>query len=317
MTVSKRLNLARFFKGEGLESDTVTLSQRRIFILPTRAGISFMLILFAMFLAAINYNNSLAYLLTFLLTSIAIISMLHCHRNLQGLQLRTSTPQPSFAKQDVHFALHIHNPSHRAKLAIRLGWPKQPPLGCDLAINEGQWLTLHDKAIKRGWQPMQRITLYSRYPLGLFHAWSHIHFDQRVLIYPQPLTRQQLPQQRTLATGTDGSLGKGSDDFSGQRPYHPGDSLRHINWKALARERGVLTKQFSGNQADELMLDWSMVAGLELELKLSQLCQWVIQAHQSNLRYGLTLPDQQILASSGQAHYQQCLTALALYGERR
>lgn len=310
----KRLNLARFFKGEGAESGTITLNQRRIYILPTRAGISFMLILFAMFMAAINYNNSLAYLLTFLLTSLAIVSILHCHRNLQGISLRSTAPEANFAKQPLNFPVYLHNPSSRARVAIKLGWPKQKPQCCDLAPGASHWLQLTDQAAQRGWQPMQRITLYSRYPLGLFHAWSHINFNNPALIYPQPIGTHQLPPQSSVSQGSEGSLGQGSHDFAGQRPYHPGDSMRHINWRALAREHGMLTKQFTGNQSDLLLLDWQMVENLPLELKLSQLCRWVVEAQQANLRYGINLPGQQIPVGSGLSHYQQCLAALALYG---
>ena len=315
MSLRESLNLRRFFKGEGPESGTIVLSQRKVFILPSRAGIIFVLILFAMFLAAINYNNSLAYLLTFLLTSVAIVSILHCHRNLQGIELRCAPPEAGFAKQSLSFPIYLYNPSARERIAIKLGWPHQPPQICDLAPESGHWLQLKLAVEKRGWQVMPRLTLYSRYPLGLFHVWSHIHFDNRALVYPQAVGNHQLPLQSTASQGSEGTLGRGSNDFAGQRPYHAGDSMRHINWRALARERGLLTKQFTGNQSEQLILDWQQLDNLPLELKLSQLCLWVIEAHRANLQYGLQLPNQQLPINSGVAHYQQCLKLLALYGE--
>jgi uncharacterized protein (DUF58 family) len=39
----------------------------------------------------------------------------------------------------------------------------------------------------------------------------------------------------------------------------------------------------------------------------------VITAQQENHHYGLRLPGQAIEPDSGQAHYHQCLRALALY----
>ena len=40
------------------------LGTRQIYILPTRHGLLFALVLVALALAAVNYNNALAYLLT-------------------------------------------------------------------------------------------------------------------------------------------------------------------------------------------------------------------------------------------------------------
>ncbi len=315
MSLSARLNLARFFTGEGPESGTITLTQRRIYILPTQTGVSFGMILLAMFLAAVNYNNSLAYLLVFLLTSVVIISILHCFRNLQGLQLRSGTPQAVFAGEPLKFPVHLYNPSPRQRLAIKLGWPKQEPQRLDLQPREGKWIYLDAPTTTRGRHPMERITLYTRFPLGLFHAWSHLQFEASALVYPQPSGQHRLPDVPFQQQGGEGDRGRGSDDFVGQRPYHPGDSLHHLNWKALARERGLLTKQFGGDRSDELKLDWQMVEAQPVESKLSQLCYWVMQAEQNHLRYGLEIPGSQIPVGQGQQHYERCLSALALYGK--
>lgn len=315
MSFNIRLNLARFFKGEGAESGTITLTQRRIFILPTRAGISFVIILFAMFLAAINYNNSLAYLLTFLLTSVSIVSILHCFRNLQGLEIESRNPHAVFAGEALKFPIHLYNPSPRQRLAIKLGWPKQPPQQVDLQPQQRKWININHAPLPRGQHTMGRITLYTRFPLGLFHAWSHAQFEVSALVYPKPNGIFHLPSAPFQQQGAEGDRGRGSDDFVGQRPYHPGDSLRHLNWKALARERGLLTKQFGGDRSDELKLSWQMVGDQLLEEKLSQLCRWVVQAEQGHLRYGLEIPGANIPIGQGQQHYEQCLNALALYGQ--
>lgn len=316
MPLLQRLKMSRFFAGEGPETGTITLNQRRIYILPTRAGISFIVILFAMFLASINYNNSLAFMLTFLLTSVSIVSILHCFRNLQGLQLHSTPPQPVFAGEPLQLPIYLFNPSPRQRLGIKLGWPKQAPLHVDLAPQQGEWLQLAMPTQQRGWHTIGKITLYTRFPLGLFHAWSHVQFDISGLAYPKPGGEPRLPLDQALYMGAEGSHGRGSDDFIGQRPYHPGDSLRHLNWRALAREQGLLTKQFGGDRTDELTLSWQMVAALPLEMKLSQLARWILQAEQNNLRYGLELPGSRLAPGHGESHRQACLKILALYGQQ-
>ncbi len=316
MFFNQKLKLQRFFQGEGPEVGTITLNQRRIFILPTRSGVGFALILFAMFLAAINYNNSLAYLLTFLLTSVAIISILHCYRNLHGLQLSAETPRAIFAGEMIKLPLQINNPSTYGRFAIKPGWAKQIPLKCDLLPQQNQWLTLSLPSERRGLMAIPRLVIYTRYPLGMFHAWSYAQFDLHALVYPKPQGQEQLPSEQFHYQGSEGDRGRGSDDFVGQRHYHPGDSLHHLNWKALARERGILTKQFGGDRAEELVLSWQMVGNLPLEMRLSQLCRWLITAQNQQLSYGLEIPGKRIPPGNGQAHLHQCLKTLALYGEQ-
>lgn len=58
------------FKRHGVDPDPVTLPSRRIYILPTGLGVAFSLMLFAMFIGAMNYANNLALGLTFLLGSL-------------------------------------------------------------------------------------------------------------------------------------------------------------------------------------------------------------------------------------------------------
>jgi uncharacterized protein (DUF58 family) len=105
----------------------------------------------------------------------------------------------------------------------------------------------------------------------------------------------------------------GHDDFAGLRRYHPGDSSRHIDWKAVARGHEILTKQFTDTTGDEIWLDWDLLQNLDPEQRLSQLCQWVLDLHRSNCNYGLKLPDCRIEPGRGEAHKHECLTRLALF----
>jgi uncharacterized protein (DUF58 family) len=92
--------------------------------------------------------------------------------------------------------------------------------------------------------------------------------------------------------------------------------VRHVHWKAVAREQGLHTKQFAGETAQELWLAWELLPGLAPEEKLSHLCRWVLEADSGGLAYGLRLPARTIPPGSGPAQRSQCLEALALFGER-
>jgi len=304
----------RLFRRDRPEQGPVTLGSRRVYIIPSRSGVVFAVILLAMLIGAINYQNSLAFVLTFLLTSLSVVSMIHTVRNLYGLRIRAGHPRAVFAGDTARFPLNLENREGQARHALKMMFPDQEPITLDLQENGGQWFELTLPAIRRGYLAPGRITLYSRFPLGLFHAWGYINLSMRCLVYPRPDDSRGLPPQMLQDRGSVGDQGKGSDDFASLRPYHAGDSLRHIHWKALAREQGLMTKQFGGGITEELWLHWEQLGNLTVEQRLSRLTRWVLEADSLGLAYGLELPDQSIAPARGEVHRNRCLEALALFG---
>ena len=82
----------------------------------------------------------------------------------------------------------------------------------------------------------------------------------------------------------------GDEEFNMLRAYRPGDAPRQIAWKALAREQGLLTKEFSAMASSELWLDWEDARGADVEARLAVLCHWVLQAEDFGQSFGLRLP---------------------------
>lgn len=304
----------QLFRRDAPETGPVTLGRRRVYIIPTRTGLVFALILLAMLMGAVNYQNSLAFVLTFLLTGLSVVSMIHTFRNLHSLTLRAGHQQPVFSGEQARFSVNVENHGGRARYALNLFLGDQEPVTLDLPQNGGQWLTLPLATQRRGLLPPGRITIYTRFPLGLFHAWSYVHLDMPCLVYPRPAMRRGLPRELLDSRGTLGDQGNGSDDFAALRTYHTGDSLRHVHWKAAAREQGLLTKQFGGGVTEELWLRWEQTGSLPLEERLSQLTRWVLEADALGLAYGLALPDTEFKPARGESHRRRCLKALALYG---
>ena len=169
----------------------------------------------------------------------------------------------------------------------------------------------------RGIIPLERIMIYTYFPLGLFRAWSYINIDQNCIVYPKPAGTRALPVTNTENAAGNFGTNDGSDDFAGFRSYRPGDSIRKIAWKTLAREQGLLIKKFSGNAVNEVILQWEDVLNLEsIEQRLSQLCQWVLEADKKNIVYSLVVPDKTIKAGTGNTHQHQCLECLARFGNK-
>jgi len=312
----KQLETAFFPRKHPLDADTITLNQKRIYILPSRSGLILAVVLFAMLLGAINYNNSLAYALTFLLISVTTVSILHTWRNLYKLQINIGECPPVHKGAMIQVPIAVNNPDTYQHLAIKLAWPGQEPTHIDLKPKEQHWVQLTTPAIQRGYQTIGKLVIYSRYPLGLFQAWGNLYFDARCLVYPTPSENKQLPPVNSYNNADSGENKEGSDDFTGQRKYQNGDSMRHVNWKALAKGHRLLTKQFGGESPNELVLSWHQTDKTEVEKRLSQLTRWILEAHQIGLHFGLELPHLQLPVDHGDPHLHRCLKALALYGKQ-
>lgn len=295
------------------QAGPINLDRRRVYILPTRAGLLFTFVLLAMLIGAINYNNSLAYALTFLLASLTVVSILYTFRNLHGLIVHAGHPAEVFAGGSVHFPIALES-HHGERLAIAVQLDHGEPLFADVAQGEKRWIELHLTSLQRGWLPLPRLTVSTLYPLGLFRAWGNLRFDARALIYPSPATDQPMPIPEVAGCMTGGDLGHGSDDFAQLRPYHPGDSLHHVHWKAYAREMGLLVKQFGASRSPELWISWQAATARDIESRLSQLCRWVLDAEVAGFAYGLLMPGHRVEPARGDAHRRRCLEILALHG---
>jgi len=305
---------------------TIRLNLLRIYVLPTRQGIIFSILLLAMLFGSINYNNSMAFILTFLLSSLFIVSILHTCRNLAELEISGSRPEPVFAGDTTHFPVLLNN-NGRARFAIRfICYPKRKnkrsainisfqPIFIDVKANDNQRAHIPVPTKTRGLLRLGRIMISTSFPLGLFRAWTYIDINQRCVVYPKPAGIFELPlHQMENLLGQQGLM-TGTDDFAGFRAYHPGDSIRIIAWKALAQEHGLLVKRFSGHETNEVVFQFDDLAYLNtIEERISQLCRWVIEAEKKGLAYSLKLPDIEIETGIGNAHMCQCLDALAKFG---
>ena len=302
------------FQLRGPERGEITLVQRRIFILPTRAGLVFGAVLVLMLTGAVNYALSLGFILTFLLGSLAITGMLYTFRNLAGLRITAARTNPVFAGDTAQFAVAIHNPTRTDRYSVALVHGRNAADFIDIPAERTTIAHASVPALRRGLMRPGRMTLYTRFPLGLYRAWSYVDLDTHCVVYPRPAPAG-LPLPPLRPTGHDGSgTGYGQDDFAGLRQYHAGDSPRHIAWKAYARGQALLTKQFSGRNTVELWLSLDLVPErVDLEEKLSRLARWVIDAHAGGLAYGLRLPGRNVAIGMGEAQRDRCLEALAIF----
>ena len=302
------------FQLRGAETGSIVLVQRRVFILPSRHGMLYVAALLLMLIGSINYSLSLGFVLTFLLTALGVNSILHTFRNLAHLRISPGRAQPVYAGDLAHFALLIDNPGALDRYSIGATRNRKDAIFADVPARQVTTVSIAVPAPHRGILKPGRITLFTRFPLGLCYAWAYVELDVSCLVYPRPeASRIPLPMAAPHA-GQGFAHGSGQEDFSGLRSYHPGDSPRHIAWKAAARGQGLLTKQFSGRADTELWLDWQATPEtLGIEGRLSRLARWVIEAHAAGLSFGLRLPGVILPPAPGNAQHDRCLEALALF----
>ena len=302
------------WRSREIETGPIRLGARRLYILPTRAGLVYAALLLSLLIGAMNYAVSLAYLFTFWLAALGVVAMLHTQRNLAGLSLRPLPIAPIFAGESARCIMQVDNPGGLQRSRIALSHPTGGLTVADVSAHGQSELSLALLQPRRGWHPVGRLDIHSQAPLGLFRCWSVLRPDWGVLVYPTPsASRRPLPEQ-TASSGDAVATRRGDEEFSALRSYQPGDPSRRIAWRTLARGGNLMTKQFAGSGGGALWLDWSALTETDTEARLSQLTRWALDAHAAGRRYGLRLPGRQIDPDSGEAQLRRCLEALARHG---
>ncbi|MDQ1362790.1 MAG: hypothetical protein QG652_650 [Pseudomonadota bacterium] len=296
-------------------STQICLDRRRIYILPSRNGMMFSLVLLVILAGAINYQNSLGYLLTFLTLSIMLLGMIATHQNLNRLCIAVTSAQPVFAGQDAKFSLVLSRITQRSYIHINLQCPEQTAASAHLPEQQvDAHVDLPVTASHRGYLKLPRIRVFTEFPLGLFYAWSWIELDARCLVYPAPAEHPPKLEWRGQKTGLHNTVQNGEDEFAGIRNYQTGDSPKRMAWKSIARTGVWQTRIFHADIGPEIWLSWQQLPDtLSVEQRLSILCRWVLDAHRQDMNYGLDIPGTCIQPGMGQLHQQQCLKALALF----
>ncbi len=304
------------------------MKQESFRLRPTALWIIFGPVLGCMWLAAVNYSNNLVYAILYLIGSLSFISIFHTWRNLASLRVDHIRIQPAFAGEEVRMEIYLRNPSRHtiyglffARLGDEAGLARRPtplrtPGGGGVRIDAGDSCSADVvfPAERRGMYRFESLLVRTSYPFGLFWASIRVPVDAEYYIYPEPKGNAEWP---ALSLGGE----KGSpvsrqagDDFSGVRAYMPGESLRHVDWKAFARGRPLSIKQFTGDAGHELWLDAAAMERLPLEARLSQLALWIVNAEKAEIPYALKLGRTTLPLDLGAVQSRRALEALAVAG---
>jgi len=298
-------------------TDTYTLTQRNVYILPTRPGLMMALTLVVLLVGSINYQLNLGYLLTFMLAGSVVVGMHVCHATLRGLTLNLMPPPPQFAGGSATLSVVLGNSRksvrHGIGLAVLDGRHEDHWTWTDVPGQGSCTVQVAFRPGRRGLHRVPPLTAETRFPLGTFRVWTVWRPAAQVLVYPAPeLHPPPLPTGEPRAGGAMASRAQASGEFEGVRAYRRGDPLKLVVWKKAAKSDELVSRDTLQAQRYELWLDYAQTGPLDREARLSRLAAWVLQADRLEQDYGLRLPHQQIAPAGGEAHKRRCLEALAL-----
>ena len=302
---------------QGPDELPLTLARRRLYILPTRAGIGFGALVLTMLIAGLNYANSVALLLAFVLAGFALVAMHQCHRNVLGLSLLGAAAAPLFAGSAGTLRLTLENTSRLRRYRVQAAVVDDVAVALDLPVGSRGQLELPIRAGRRGLQRIDRLQVSSSHPFGLFRVWTWIHAPITLIVYPRAVGSQPFPADSGARSGASPRGTAGADEWLGLRPFRDGDSPRQVAWKAYAREAPLLVKEYGSAGSTLRVLSLKDARQTDVESRLSQLARWIVDAEAHGDVYGLELPGERVAAHRGPDHRHQCLSALARYGSGR
>ena len=293
------------------------LASKNLYIFPSALGFAFLAMILVLWLLGTNYQNNLILALSYLLISVFVVSILHTYANLAGLEIHFKGVPHVFAGEVSQWGFSVKNEYAKSRENIYAKW-QHADIDEDIYFALDPWeeaaVSVPLTVPKRGVYKPGRLMLESRYPLGLLRCWTWLKWDACVVVYPKPLAKP-LPRAFAVDHLSDGDHPtKGGDDFNALNNYRPGDSLKHIAWKSYAKEKGLMTKEFSQNLSREIWMDFSQMKQTDTEERLSILCHWALEFHLQNENYGLKLPGTVIEPGCGDNHRAEVLNALAVFG---
>lgn len=318
-----RRRFQRWWQARLPVNDTLLLTQRNVYIVPTRSGWMLALTLIVLLVASINYQLNLGYLLTFLLAGSAVAGMHICHANLRGITLHLKTPAPHFLGGSTAFEVQLSSERKSVRYGIAVsvhgsGKGDHHWAWTDVPAQGQANVQVAFQPTRRGLHRAPTLTAETRFPLGTFRVWNYWRPAAEVLVYPAPETpAPPLPAGEPLAGGTGSALSQGIGEFDGVRAYRRGDPLKLVVWKKAAKSLAtgtddLVSRDSQQAQRNELWFDLASTSLADPEARISRLTAWVLQADRLGLDYGLRLPGVEIAPDIGAAHRMRCLEALAL-----
>jgi len=235
-------------------------------VYPTLSGVVLISLAMGIGTAAYNTANNILFITLALLLSCLILSGVLSWMNLARISWRLRTERALRAGQETVVVLEVRNgkrllPTYGLQFEVRAGGDgaKSASLFLQERLDPGsgdfrlEWVWRPER---RGAVPVELISVTSLFPFGFLRKSFPGDLRMEAIVWPAPVPYQRLPVLTTARRAMGETMQKvgQSGDLLALRRYAPGDSHRLIHWKASARTRQWLVRQFSAESQDGFSL---------------------------------------------------------------
>ncbi len=250
----------------------------------TAQGVLYLAMILVMSLAALNTSNNLLFLVFATLISTFVVSSVFSWSSLKQISLSLQVPENVFEGEKVPVKVSVRNTkrffpsfsisvgdfdsgaaafpyafinkitgrkppsSHDTERAFPLGFH---PCAYFPILRPGEThseLTVQSFP-RRGYFRLEEIRVSTRFPFGLFRRSERIGIKGEVLVYPSikdiSTYFHRLPFLPGFLEGVH--KGQGENLFT-IRPYREGESARIVDWKATAKTRELMSREFTRDE---------------------------------------------------------------------
>ncbi len=282
---------------------------------PRKSLIGVALVILACWYAGSSQSNGAATLLGAIIVGTALVSAIFARKNVESLQAEVQRFDDVFAQSQGFVTVRLCGATKSRCLGLfaRAELPHATDVEPESARSiEERLLHLPWRPERRGLHHITHVRVGSVFPFGWFIAETRLPVRSSTLVYPHPHGTHPLPTEGTSQGEASTSRGDlGTNDFFGHKLYRHGEAQRRIDWKATARGEQILLKRFADTESSRVRLTFRSAPGADTEAKLSQLCQWVLDAEKAGMTYALELPNGSINYGRGSHHLRECLRKLA------
>jgi uncharacterized protein (DUF58 family) len=289
--------------------------KERIYIIPTRYGFLYGMGIFITVSAGVIYSNNLVYLLSFFLVSLILIGMIQTHNNLKSIKVEKMSVElcPEFSSTQGKVWVKSENSDSHNQIEIRPQIKKAKNFHFTIETLSRKSLkiqTFSFQGLGRGKYEVGKVKLSTTFPFGLFYAWKIQTIKDLYYVYPQPISHSSSEYSFKLGDSFEKRNGTKGEDYTQHNKYKIGDSPKHIDWKALAKGRGLLTKEFKDGDRQSIIIDFDKIPG-GIKEKLEQISFWILDCEKTQKYYSIKLKDRVLGPAIGINHKNKCLQALA------
>ena len=248
------------------------------------------------------------------MVTLGLMVMFMTHGNLEKLKVEVTAEPFQVESVPGHISISLQNHSETEHFAISVSCPELNSNVRDSPhyLNEGDYLKINVTTPEQecGLIPIKRLKISSRYPLGLFSAWIWFAVDTKIVSYPFPKGFHWHTFHTNLNKGNIHGKNNDDFDFTGHKPYIIGDSYKRIDWRAHARGRPLVIKEFKDGGSGRFEFKISDLSHLPLDAQLGQMSLWVHEAHSQGASYSIETNRGKIPMNTGEAHFYRCLKEL-------